>query len=253
LVVVGTGIKLIAHTTTEALACIRHAERLFYGVTDAATAAWLHRLNAAAETLDDCYAEGKPREQTYRDMTDRILSAVRSGARVCVAFYGHPGVCADTPHQAVSQARREGFSARMLPGISAEDCLIADLGVDPADFGCQSFDATDFLASRRIFDPTSALILWQVGMLGEGSVRTRMSCRPERLQVLTNVLRGHYQARHIVVLYEAAQFPACRPVIRRVSLSRLPRETVLPPTTLFVPPNASRGESARIMRWLSEA
>src|SRR5262245_4399137 len=101
LVVVGTGIKLVAHTTREALDCIRRADRLFYGVSDPATALWLQRMNASAATLDDCYAEGKPRRRTYREMTDRILSAVRAGARVCAAFYGHPGVCADTPHQAI--------------------------------------------------------------------------------------------------------------------------------------------------------
>jgi hypothetical protein len=33
----------------------------------------------------------------------------------------------------------------MLPAISAEDCLFADLGVDPADHGCPSYEATDFL------------------------------------------------------------------------------------------------------------
>jgi len=31
----------------------------------------------------------------------------------------------------------------MLPGISAEDCLVADLGIDPASSGCQSYEAND--------------------------------------------------------------------------------------------------------------
>ena len=33
----------------------------------------------------------------------------------------------------------------MLPGISAEDCLLADLGVDSAHNGLQSLEATDLL------------------------------------------------------------------------------------------------------------
>jgi len=33
----------------------------------------------------------------------------------------------------------------MLPAISSEDCLYADLGVDPATTGNASYDATDFL------------------------------------------------------------------------------------------------------------
>src|SRR6059036_2752839 len=87
-------------------------------------------------------------------------------------------------------------NARMLPGISSEDCLFADLGVDPGQNSCQSFEATDFLASRRRFDPSSELILWQVGVLGESSVKRGMSCRPERLKVLIAHLRRHYPAHH---------------------------------------------------------
>ena len=113
-------------------------------------------------------------------------------------------------------------------------------------------EATDFLAARRRFDPTSALILWQVGVLGEGSVRDDMSCRPERLDVLVRVLRRQYPARHPVVLYEAAQFPSCDPVVRRVRLSRLSEQTIVPMMTLYVPPRPPRADDPRIMRWLDE-
>lgn len=68
---------------------------------------------------------------SYRQMVDAMLDEVRAGKRVCGAFYGHPGVllaCASN----IAQAREEGFDAVMEPGISAEDCLYADLIVDPA-------------------------------------------------------------------------------------------------------------------------
>jgi hypothetical protein len=42
----------------------------------------------------------------------------------------------------------------MLPGISAEDCLFADLGIDPGIYGCQSYEATDFLANGRPWGET---------------------------------------------------------------------------------------------------
>jgi len=252
LVVVGTGIKLVGQTTLEALECMQRAEKLLYLVGDPATEEWIRRLNPTATTLYDCYGEGKPRRKSYEEMTDRIVSAVRAGQKVCAVFYGHPGVFASPPHRAIRRARREGFPARMLPGVSAEDCLFADLGVDPGEYGCQSFEATDFLAYRRRFDPSSALVLWQVGVLGEPSIRKGMSCRPERLRVLTDVLRRHYPARHRVVLYEAAQFPVCDAVVKRVPLARLPQETVLVMATLYVPPKPSRVVDARIVRWLDQ-
>lgn len=232
---------------------MQRAEKVFYLVLEPATEAWIQRLNPSAVTLDDCYSERKPRQKTYREMTDRIISAVRDGLQVCAVFYGHPGVLVDASHDAIRRARREGFSAHMLPGVSSEGSLFADLGVDPGDSGSQSFEATNFLMFRRRFDPTSALILWQVGVLGEPSIRIGMTCRPERLQVLTDVLRRHYPERHPVVLYEAAQFPMCDPVIKRISLANLPQQTVWPMTTLYVPPKPSRVEDPRVLRWLNES
>ncbi len=250
LVVVGTGIAMAAQTTLEALDCMQRAQKLFYLVTDPATEAWIRQLNPTAESLEDTYAEGKPRLRTYREMTARIAGAVLGGQQVCAAFYGHPGVFVNASHAAIRRVRRAGLPARMQPGISADACLFADLGVNPGDAGCQSFEATDFLGSRRRFDPSSVLILWQVGVLGESSVRKGMACRPERLRALTRVLRRHYPPRHPVVLYEAAQFPVCDPVITRISLAKLPEATVMAMTTLYIPPRPSRALDRTVDRWL---
>ena len=252
LVVVGTGIALATHATTEAIACMQAAERLFFLLTSPAHALWVRRINPAAISLEDCYAEGKPRYTSYREMADRILDAVRAGFQTCAVFYGHPGVFAQPSHAAIRRARREGFSARMLPGISAEDCLFADLGVNPGAEGCQSYEASNFLISRRRFDPTSALILWQVGLLGEFSVRPKMASRPERLRILTDTLRRHYPARHPVFLYEAAQFPMCEPIVTRIALANLPKQTIPPAVTLYLPPLPPRAPDRRIARWFEE-
>jgi len=252
LVVVGTGIRLVAQATLEAIAHIKRAERVFYVVDDPVTEAWLRRLNPTSTALNHYYAEGKSRDTTYRQMATHLVNAVRAGARVCAAFYGHPGVFVDPSHEAIRRLRRAGYAARMLPGISTEDCLFADVGVDPGLHGCQSFEATDFLACRRRFDPTSALVLWQAGMLGEPSVRDDMQCRPERLAVLTAVLRRAYPARHKIVLYEAAQYPTCGPIIKRVALERLPRAVVWPATTIYVPPLPDRRADPKIMGWFDD-
>ena len=250
LVVVGAGIKLASDVTLEAKYCIEQADQVFFAVIDPATEAWILRLNPAGISLFDCYAEGKRRRQTYQEMSDRILDAVRQGASVCAVFYGHPGLMTDASHDAIRRARLEGFSARMLPGISSQDTLFADLDVDPGASGCQSFEATDFLRRRRRFDPTSALVLWQVGVLGESTSRIGMTCRPERLRVLTDTLRRHYSDRHPVILYEAAQFPICDPMIDRITLAQLPRQIVRPVTTLYIPPKPTRRDDPEIRRWL---
>jgi hypothetical protein len=140
----------------------------------------------------------------------------------------------------------------MLPGISAEDCLFADLGLNPGENGCQSFEATDFLGRRRRFDPSTALVLWQVGVIGEGSVRKGMSGRPERLQRLVAMLEKYYSPDHSVVLYEAAQYPLCDPMIKHRRLGKLARAKIMPMTTLYIPPKPGRRVHKTVAGWLAQ-
>src|SRR5439155_1808739 len=133
---------------------------------DAVTEQALLEMNPRAESMKALYREDRRRRATYDAMVERILAEVRTRAVVCAVFYGHPGVFVAPSHEAIRRARAEGHTALMLPGISAEDCLFADLGIDPSRFGCQSYEATDFLVHRRRIDRTAALVLWQIGTVG---------------------------------------------------------------------------------------
>lgn len=236
LIIVGTGIQLVGHLTLGAKAWIEQADKVLYALADPVTAKWLKELNDTAEALP-YNTNNHRRRDTYREMSERMLIEVREGMNVCAVFYGHPSVFADPAHAAVKQARHEGFRAHMLPGISAEDCLFADLGLDPGRNGCQSFEATDFLIRRRKFDSSSALILWQIAMLGNlGSYNRENLVRP--LNILTEVLKTHYGADHEVIVYEAAVYSVCEPVIQRIPLSKLPESSITQVSTLYIPPQA---------------
>src|SRR6266446_9477979 len=233
LTVVGTGIRL-SQMTVEARISIESAHKVLYAVADAVTETAIKKLNSTAESLQPFYKPGKYCLLTYQEMVDRILFFVRKRLDVCAVFYGHPGVFVFSSHEAIEQARREGFRAVMLPGTSSEDNLFADLGIDPATSGCQTFETTDFLIRRRKFDPTSHLILWQIGNIG--------NWKPERqdlasnLLALVEVLEEHYDPDHEVVLYLAAQYVSCEPTIERLPLSKIPQASISIVTTLYVPP-----------------
>lgn len=233
LTVVGTGIRL-SQMTMEARLAIESADKVLYAVADAVTETAIKRLNSTAESLQPFYRPGKYCLVTYKDMVERILSFLRKRLDVCVAFYGHPGVFVYSSHEAIQQARRQGFRAVMLPATSAEDNLFADLGVDPATSGCQSFETTDFLIRRRSFDPTSHLILWQVGNIGNWKPE-RQDCA-SNLQALVDVLEDYYDSDHEVVLYLAAQYASCDPLIERMPLSKIPQTPISNVATLYVPP-----------------
>jgi uncharacterized protein YabN with tetrapyrrole methylase and pyrophosphatase domain len=234
LTVVGTGISL-GHLTLEARGAIQKADHVVYLVADRLTEHWIEQNGRRAESLHGLYEEGKPRMITYEAMIERILTLARTGIDLCGAFYGHPGVFVYPSHQAIRRAREEGISARMLPGISAEDCFFADVGVDPAMGGCQSFEATDFLIRQRRFDPSSHLILWQVGVLGH------LDYQPYEydsggLGVLRDALAETYGGAYEVVLYEASQLPIHEPRIERLTVDALPETYVHAHSTLYVPP-----------------
>lgn len=239
LVVVGTGIQAGGQTTLAAQRAIERADRVLFAVVDPLAVAWVRTLHPGAESLP-YPMDDTPRRQTYLEMVERILAELRKGQRVCAVFYGHPGVFTLPAHQAVARARSEGFRARMLPGVSALDCLVADLGVDPGHDGCQMYEATDFLIRGRGFDAHVPLVLWQVGFIGnlgffdqgDGAGRAR------GLAILAEALRARYAPDHEVVLYEAAVLPTDAPRIERVALADLARATVTDLSTLYVPPRA---------------
>jgi len=253
LIVVGTGFLVAGQVTPEAHAAMTGADRLLYVVSDAPTRRWIETVNPSAESLYDAYGEGRPRSDSYREMVERILAPVRAGQRVCAAFYGHPGIFVYPSHEAIRRAREEGFRARMLPGISAEDCLFADLGVDPALQGWRSYEATDFLARRRPVDPTSALVLWQVGAIGVATFHRRAVWRTDGLRVLVDVLSEHYPEDHRVVLYQAATLPVVEPRILELPLAELPDAEVSVAATLYVPAAASPPSDPEAMERLGLA
>jgi hypothetical protein len=235
-VFVGTGFSLIVQTTPEALNEIERADKLFYLVSDPAQAVWFHERNPAAESLAHHYAEGKPRTETYEAMVEQIVSHAREGRRVCVALYGHPGVGCDPTHMVMRRAAAEGFRARILPAISSEACLYADLGIDPMDDGVQAYEASLFLYRRPRVDVRAALLLWQVGFVNEPSIKFSGEVNRPGLRALARLLLRYFPASHHVAIYEASWYPICAPRIVWTPLNKVAAAVPNAGATLYVPP-----------------
>jgi len=251
LVIVGTGIEFGAHLTTATRAWIERADKVVFIAADPATAEWLQALNATAETLRlTDFTPDWHRAPVYRRMGEHIISYVRQGLLVCAVFYGHPGMLVAPAHEAIRLARAEGYPARLLPAISAQDCLFADLQIDPAQTGWHSFDATDFLIHRRYADPSSALVLWQIGMVGNPGYRAYDAAG---LAVLVEKLAAIYGSDHEVVVYEAALYAVCDPLIQNVRISNLATSRITAASLLYVPPKRNaEPDLAVMMRLASE-
>ena len=235
LVCVGTGMTLGSHISPLSRSYIENAEVVFSMVSSGVTEQWITSMNTDVRDLQPLYGEGKSRHQTYREMIELILTEVRQGKKVVGAFYGHPGVFAKVPHQAILKARHEGFQAHMEPGISAEDCLFADLGIDPGEFGCQHYETSQFMFYKRVIDPSAYLILWQIGMAGDKSHAKYVTDSRYR-SLLVDLLQEYYPNNHQVILYKAKVLPIDKIRNEKLSLVELPFAEVSQHTTLIIPP-----------------
>ena len=232
---VGLGMTLGSHLTPLARSHIAQADVVFAALSDAIAEEWLKRMHPDVRSLQPYYAEGKPRMKTYREWVALMMDELRAGRRVCGVFYGHPGIFAWSPHKVIAQARAEGYDAHMEPGISAEDCLYADLGFDPGRYGCQHFEASQLLYCERRIDPAGYLVLWQVGVVGNRSVG-RFDTGPAYRALLVERLEQDYPSDHEVIVYRGATLPIEQPRIQRITLRELATVPLTAEETVVLPP-----------------
>jgi hypothetical protein len=232
LVCVGIGMTLGSHLTPLARSYIETSDVVFAGLSDGIVELWLTKIRPDVRSFQSLGYHGA---NAYRQQVDALLMEVRSGKKVCCVFYGHPGVFAWPPHEAIEIARREGYRAHMEPGVSAEDCLYADLGIDPGKCGCQHYEASRLMLYPRRLEPSAYLILWQAGSADDPSL-ARLRPTSGYRRVLVDVLARDYALEHTIIIYQAATLPTHRARIERVALGSLPDVAVDPHATLVIPP-----------------
>lgn len=235
LVCLGSGIKSIGHFTLEAKGWISRADIVLYCVADPATEIWIKKTARDSFDLYTLYGNDKRRINTYRQMTNMMVDKARAGLNVCAVFYGHPGIFVLPTHEAISALRKEGIPAQMLAGVSALDCLFADIGVDPAHDGCQMVEATDLLLRQRPLLSDGHVVIWQVGCIGD--LGFRFSGYDNRnFALFVDYLLQFYPSEHEVVHYVAAQFPVCGSLVERLTIEELRGANITGISTLYIPP-----------------
>lgn len=250
IVCVGTGMTVGAHMAPIARSHIENADVVFFA-GHPLMEMWVKELNSNLYSLQVFYAEGKDRRITYKEMVNAMMTEVRAGKKVVGAFYGHPGVFAMPPHKVIETAKIEGYAAHMVPGISAEDCLYADLGVDPGIVGSQHFEASQFMFYQRNIDPSAYLILWQVGVAGDKSA-SRLSTGKTYRNILVELLSEHYPSEHQVALYECPTSPTEKPRIDWITLKGFEEADISLITTMLIPPSKKLLRNQRILDKLVE-
>ena len=246
LIVVGSGIKSIAHLTEETKRVVQNADKVLYLVNEESLKAWIAREAKEAESLESIYFNSDKRVDAYHNITTYIVNEYQKVKNLCVVFYGHPVVFAESALSAVKKIRAENGNAIILPAVSSMDCLFADLQIDPGDQGCFAIDATELLIYERRVDIYAHVILWQISNLGVHDIN-----KTKKLNVLCDYLRGYYLEEQQVCIYEAAILPLQKPRIEWLKLPDLNQAEVNPISTLYIPPITQRVLSNKYLNLLA--
>ncbi|KAF8830752.1 hypothetical protein HHX47_DHR2001026 [Lentinula edodes] len=269
LIIAGSGIASIRHITLETLSYIENADKVYYIVTDPATEAFIQEKSKGNfADLTIYYDKDKSRYESYVQMSEVnvdflfwivnefctqhcfwvMLHDVRAGIQVVGVFYGHPGVFVSPSHRAIAIALDEGFHAKMLPGISAEDYMFSDLGFDPAIPGCMTQEATSIVIHNKVLDPTIHNIIWQVGSVGVDT----MVFDNGLFHLLLDHLEKYFGPNDKVIHYIGAVVPQSVTVKDKFTIAELREERIIKQittvSTFYVPPR----EKAPVVQSLTE-
>jgi hypothetical protein len=93
----------------------------------------------------------------------------------------------------------------------------------------------DFLKNGRQADPSSLLLLWQIGVMGDPLYKSTgydLAPLPHLIERLSQI----YGSDHTVILYIAPIDWGGEPIVERVPLCRLADARLLARSTLCIPP-----------------
>lgn len=246
---VGSGIKSISHFTTEFKTYTINADKVLYLVNEPITKQWIEKYSKSCESLDTLYFSENDRQIAYNKIKDKIISEFKSQDFLTVILYGHPTFFADPGLQAITEARNLSIETVILPGISAENCLYADLAIDPGLYGCFHVEATELLLYDKTIDPTAHLCIWQPGVIGNRSAPQKDQ-KGKHLDLLKNKLLNYYPSSHAVILYEASIYPGIEPLIHTFLLEQIEEQNISTLSTLYIPPINQRKANKYIVEQL---
>jgi len=235
--IVGVGIRKADQITREVEAAIRNSVEVFHVAPKNQVDKYLKKLCPRVRDLLPLYREGVNRLETYDQMSAMVLESALKHGPVTFASYGHPLVYVYPSYQIITVATLLGLSVKVLPGISALDCILIDLGLDPAYSGLQMYEATELLVRRRPLQNDVPCLIWQVGST-ETAYYTRQETTAQQLKGLQRHLLKFYPPTHGATAVFSSPLPGVSSTLWRFRLMELTKYHAFlhQGMTLFIPP-----------------
>ena len=234
--VAGLGIVGVRQLTREVEDAVRASQAVFLVDAGYGVAPYLRTLCGRVESLLPEYTEGGLRTDTYEAMAAKVIDAALENGPVTYAVYGHPMFFVYPSTLIRRAAALLGLVVEVLPGVSAIDTAMIDLGLDVGMTGLQLHEATAAMLVRRQLDPTVPCMLLQVDAI-ETALYTAARSVPARFAGLQNYLLERYPADHQVTAIKSSSYPLFGPVIDTFPIVDLPERLAVSPAlgTLFIP------------------
>jgi hypothetical protein len=248
-VIAGLGLCPPLEVSPAARDALRQCQRVFYVDTGPVTEAWLSRLGPTVIGLySEVYAPGRPRQETYRAVAQRVLAAALEAPPVGFAMSGHPDVGSLATALIRAGARALDLPVQTFPGLSSMDHLYPLLGLDPFVRGLQVAEATDLLLRRRRLAPDQPTLIAQVGNLGRLHYDRRW-IEAGLLERLVAQLAASHGATAPVGLAFASPHPLIAPWLSWTTVAELPqrRGDLHPGLTLYLPPVLDRAADPALL------
>lgn len=217
---IGLGISAGEHLTLEALKALKSADVIFAprGALPPAL------LGLAADFRDTSALYHKP--DTEKLLAEAVL-AEPAGRAVAVCTVGHPLIF-DKPAAFLLEAcRRRGVPCRVLPGVSAVDAVLCELGFAADQEGFQARQASHIPGTR--IDASLPLFIFRCNALAaKAGLAKRFAA----------VVAKAYPPGHYASFVETAHVPKRVALVDSFPLKDLEKKLASAPAeaTLFIPP-----------------
>lgn len=244
LIIAGTGIKFLSHLTVEVKSVIEKSSCVVFLLNEPAIKNWITKNAKKYISMDSVYFSSAQRVDSYAKIADEVLKYLQEHDDLCFLIYGHPTIFSSITSEIISKVTSQEVNIQMMPGISALDCLFADLNIDPGMSGLQSYDATEFIVYDHSFSVVSHLVLWQIAIIGKTEIvknnEININFQKKAVNILLRKLMEVYPSEHQIVLYVASQYPGFPFEAQYLKLKDLNVVDIPRLATLYIPPVRKR-------------
>lgn len=247
IVLIGRGVRDVAHMTLESLEALKKCKRGFVvspaqEAVDAFREALLQKVKESESlpplvSLSAAYQKDRLRLTNYSDAAQAVLDAAKSDPPVAYLTPGNPVIYDTVTHVILKGARASGLRTKVLPSVSFIDTMLVDLEEEPAP-GLQIYEASWVVGAQVRPDTRFACMLVQISLFCTNFPVVDRMPETAAMRRLRDHLLKFYPSDHVIVIVRSGSGWSGLPTIQPLALGALDnvRGEIQLGASLYIPP-----------------